>query len=136
MTETRDGASSGLRIPRLSVDTSTPEGLAAVFADGAGECLWAAQYLDKGVPDLTGEYILVFHAVELGLKAFLIRQGVAEEDLRRPPYGHDLVKLYEDAKARGLSLQSPEADAKVWLEWINEWHNKGVRIRYDFASWR
>jgi hypothetical protein len=69
---------------------------------GASECLMAAMELDRGFSDRTGEYIVTFHAIELGLKAFLIKCGVPEWGLREKPYGHDLVCLYNMAKQRGL----------------------------------
>jgi hypothetical protein len=60
----------------------------------------AAMELDRGFSDRTGEYIVTFHAIELGLKAFLIKCGVPEWGLREKPYGHDLVCLYDMAKHR------------------------------------
>lgn len=38
------------------------------LAVGAAECLSAAKSLDAGEPDQTGEYIVLFHAIELGWK--------------------------------------------------------------------
>ena len=64
----------------------------------------AAMELDRGFSDRTGEYIVTFHAIEFGLKAFLIKCGVPEWGLREKAYGHDLVCLYNMAKQRGLSL--------------------------------
>lgn len=107
--------------------------MAKALASGAAECLRAAKCLDGGgKPDETGEYIVLFHAIELGLKAFLLNHGVPEGDLRR--YGHDLVKLLQEAKRRGLSLAAPNADDMI--EWINEWHCDEVKIRYEFGTER
>ena len=100
MDEFRDRASTATRLPPIGIDPSTPEGLAKALAIGAGECLKAALELDEGFPDLTGEYIVTFHAIELGLKAFLINNGMSEKALSKAPYGHDLVSLYNAAKAR------------------------------------
>ena len=85
-----------------------------------------AMALDQGFSDLTGEYILTFHAIELALKAFLISRGIASK-----PYGHNLVRLYQAAKEHGLSINIPDADEI--LAWINEWHCDGVKIRYEFT---
>src|SRR5271166_4044659 len=105
----RNQASTSIRLT-TGIDPSTRDGLSRAFAHGAIECLEAARQLDKGFPDLTGEYIVTFHAIELGLKAFLIRHGVTETRLRSKPYGHDLVKLYEAARQHGMSLDLPDVD--------------------------
>lgn len=134
MTSFRRRASSAIRIPPIGIDLSTSDGLAKSIAIGAAECLKGARDLDAGFSDLTGEYILTFHAIELGLKAFLIKQGLSEKRLSKKPYGHNLVGLYEESKARGLKLDF--ADVDEMLIWINEWHNDGVKIRYKFNSER
>jgi hypothetical protein len=118
----------------MGIDPSTPDGLSKAFSMGASECLMAAMELDRGFSDRTGEYILTFHAIELGLKAFLIKSGVPEWGLREKPYGHDLVCLYNMAKQRGLSLGITDVDEM--LAWINEWHHCGVKIRYEFTKQR
>jgi hypothetical protein len=127
MTTFRATASSGTRLPPFGLDPSTPAGQAKTLAIGAGECLKGAMDLEQGFPDLTGEYILTFHAIELGLKAFLVSRGVAPR-----PFGHNLVKLYEAATQQGLSIGIPDVDEM--LAWINEWHCDGVKIRYEFTT--
>lgn len=86
-----------------------------------------AKDLQKGWSDRTGQYIITFHAIELGLKAFLIAAGLK-------PWGHDLVALYKEAKTNGLVLSTPYVDEQI--AWINEWHCQGVRIRYEFTTQR
>ena len=54
--------------------------------------------------------------------------------LERRPFGHDLVALYNAAVAGGMTLNTP--DAKEFIEWINEWHCHGVKIRYLFTAER
>jgi hypothetical protein len=44
------------------------------------------------------------------------------------------VRLYEAAKAKGLKLATPYA-AEI-IQWINEWHCEGVKIRYEFGEQR
>jgi hypothetical protein len=130
----RRSSSSATRLPPIGLDPSTPHGLAKAIAIGAGECLMAAQYLDEHCPSTTGEYILTFHAIELGLKAFLTRSGVIERDLAKKPYGHNLTNLYDECKRRGMIINIPRIDGT--LAWINEWHNDGVKIRYKFDDER
>ena len=117
-----------------AIDPSTPAGLGSAYALGASECLRAAKQLDAPMSDLTGEYIITFHAVELGLKAFLVKQGMNAETLRKRPYGHDLVRLFDEAVKHGLELGTPDADKMI--RWINEWHCEGVKIRYEFVDQR
>lgn len=48
-------------------------------------------------------FYLVGHAIELGLKAFLLQQGVTLNEIRDPKkYGHNLQPAYEEALQRGL----------------------------------
>ena len=117
-----------------SIDPTTPAGLSRAFAEGAGECLIAAETLNKSFPDLTGEYIVTFHAIELALKAYLLKHGVNLEELRKRPYGHDLSQLYGEAVRLGLALVDP--DAGKMIDWVNEWHCDDVKIRYEFVTQR
>jgi hypothetical protein len=114
-----------------NIDPSTPAGLCKAYRLGAAEILIDA----RGVrmPDLTGQYILVFHAAELSLKAFLAKKGMTAQDLKRRPFGHDLGELYKEAKKHGLALTS--SDAEGYLDAMNQNHRDGT-IRYEFAETR
>src|SRR4029453_4880365 len=62
--------------PRVGTTRTPLAGLdkAQALVSGAAECLEAAECLDgSGKPDQTGEYIVLFHAIELGLKAFFLK---------------------------------------------------------------
>lgn len=113
------------------IDPSTPEGLSRAFARGASECFIAAEVLDTRFADTTGEYILLLHCIELALKAFMIKCGMTEAVLRKKHFGHDLVRLYEAAEQHGLQLNAPDIEL---IRWVNEWHNDGVKIRYEFGT--
>jgi hypothetical protein len=111
---------------------NTPAGLCEGFCFLAQACLVDAKKLDKldngwASP---GEYILIAHALELSLKAFLAKNGLTEEELRTKPYRHDLDRLYDDADGCfGLNLPSiPQA--KHIIAWVNEYHSGGEPIRY------
>jgi hypothetical protein len=108
------------------IDTSTDEGRAAALKGIAEECLVGAARLRSNFPDLA-EYILAAHALEVALKAFLAKQGVTDAELRRT--GHDLVALHDMARREGLSVQHHQANAII--DWLNEYHNYGARLRYD-----
>ena len=58
--------------------------------------------LDSEPPDWP-KYLLIFHAIELALKAYLIQCGVSEKDLK-DEFGHNLKKLVDEAVKLGLSL--------------------------------
>lgn len=120
---------------RPEIDPRTSEGLCAGYRSGAGQCLAAAKQIT--LPDTTPVFILTFHAIELVLKAFLARSGMNAEQLAKRPYGHNLVKLYDEAKGRGLSINLPNVDDM--LACINKFHygeGKGSPVRYEFAEVR
>jgi hypothetical protein len=103
------------------------------MALAASECTSAVKTLVNchPHPNETPHYILVLHAIELALKAFLMKQGIGEKKLKS--YGHDLIALYEEAVGRGLILAN--SNACNLIAWINEWHS-GVQIRYEFTKER
>jgi hypothetical protein len=120
--------------PKVGTKKTPPPGLdaAKAFAHGAAEYLWAAKHLDaSGKPDGTAEYMVLFHAIELGLKAFLLKNGVSKKGLSKK-YRHDLIKLLQEAKRHGLSLATPNADDMI--EWIHKWHSEKAKIRYEFQT--
>ena len=122
--------------PRLvtGIDPTTDEGRAKALFNGALECLVGAKKLDEGFPDLSGEYILTFHALELSLKYISGEQGDDGGRIALSPYGHNLQKLLDEAGRRGLSVSSPHA--RDYVEWLNVYHDKGSLLRYDFAHTR
>ena len=126
-------ASSIIRMPARSF-ADDPASHRKAFVIGAGDCLDAAERMSREFGDRTPEKILTFHALELGLKAFLVSQGYRPATLAKRPFGHDLDQLFLEAKSLGLQLQYAEAD--YIIEWINEWHDGGAKIRYDFISQR
>ena len=113
------------------VDTSTPDGLATAFRHGATECLMNAEELAGGrTANLTGHYIVTFHALELALKAFLARKGLTETALSKKPYGHNLVALSSEAVKRGFSWPVRG------VEHLNKYHCYDASLRYNFYEMR
>ena len=45
-------------------------------------------------------HFLCCQSVELSLKAFLSLKGVSRDDLRKKPYGHNMLELFREARAR------------------------------------
>jgi HEPN domain-containing protein len=58
--------------------------------------------------------LLLAHAIELYLKAFLRLRGVGIEEVKNS-FGHDFKKLAEEASSRGLSLGEEEIDIAAIL---------------------
>ena len=87
--------------------------------------------MDAVFKDQTPSYILTFHALELALKAFLAKNGLTNNELWKT-HGHDLDSLYGEARKRGLSISFP--NVAVTIEWVNEYHDKGALLRYDFEN--
>jgi hypothetical protein len=112
-----------------NIDASTADGQRKMFRSGAGEIMLSVRE-PAVIPDLTGQFILAFHAAELALKAYLAKHGVLKDELQKE-YGHDLNKLYVAAKSKGLVLSTPNDDE--YVDWMNEFHKDGS-IRYVFAE--
>ena len=58
--------------------------------------------------------LLLAHAIELYLKAFLRLRGVGIEEVRTT-FGHDFKSLVDEASSRGLSLGKQEIDIAAIL---------------------
>jgi hypothetical protein len=58
--------------------------------------------------------LLLAHAIELYLKAFLRLRGVGIDEVKNS-FGHDFKKLVDEASSRGLSLGEEEIDIAAIL---------------------
>jgi hypothetical protein len=74
-------------------------------------------------------YFLLCHAVEIGLKAFLVSRGVPEPELRTAKFGHKIAPLMLEARDKGLNIgvlaaseimQLHEVHAKYWQRYPRE----------------
>jgi HEPN domain-containing protein len=68
-------------------------------------------------------YFLLSHAIELALKAYLIKVGAAPEELKYE-FGHKLDQLVDEAVDKGLPLTTPTQEAIKDLNEIRSrfWH--------------
>lgn len=132
----RANTSTMTRLTPIGLDDPTGQGLAQAYRIGAGELLADARLLLENMfsSNRTGNYIITLHAIELGLKAFLLARGYTEKQLTGKPFGHDLEKLYAAAKLCELQLDTPNAGELI--TWCTEWHSRRVKIRYQFAEQR
>src|ERR1700756_3132101 len=86
----------------------------------------AAIVTDRAIGDMDGYEIsaptpvnyLIGHAIELGLKAYLLQQGVGLDGIKK--LGHELCTAYGEARARGFDdhLKPQDGDISV-LETLN-----------------
>lgn len=67
------------------------------------------QEIDAVHPDAPIRF-LFSHALELYLKSFLLLRGITMERLRSREFGHDLVKLAEEAQQHQLLISSTYLD--------------------------
>lgn len=80
-------------------------------------------------PGSSGAYILLAHAIELLLKAYLHKMGKSLSDLQRQ-YSHHIDKLLRDAKAQGLVVSDAETDN--YSDRLAAAIDKAA-LRYDFS---
>ena len=55
-------------------------------------------------------YTLLFHAIELELKSFLLKTGKSNADLKKKPYRHNLINIYSDIKHSDKILAPGEVE--------------------------
>lgn len=68
--------------------------------------------------------------VECALKAYLASSGLAEAELRKSPFGHDLAQLWLHTAQRGL----PYAQVTpIWLQRLSELHIGPYVLRYPMG---
>jgi len=53
-------------------------------------------------------YYLYSHSLELTLKAFLRAKGISNEELGKRKFGHNLINIWTECVARGMTLDVPK----------------------------
>jgi hypothetical protein len=97
------------------------------FISAARELSRAAQVLASSPPASALAFaLLAGQSAELALKSFLLARGVSADELA-PQFGHDLLKAWQGARARGLSVPDPPPQ---WFLTIASLHQKPHWIRY------
>jgi len=91
--------------------------LAIEFFTRANEFLQAFRDLPSQAPPDWPRYLMLSHATELALKAYLLLRGMPEDELWQK-FGHDLEKLQRRSTELGLPIESLAAD----IEALNEAH--------------
>jgi hypothetical protein len=72
------------------------------------EAFWTYQKASPSKP----RYFLLCHSIRLVLRAYITsRRSLAEDELRKN-FGHDLLKLLDEASRLGLSV-SPSAESEI-----------------------
>ena len=127
-------------VPDLTASAARPRQSIQDFEDEAtlfslsGEYLEAAQMLRDTLPlrikvDVV-TYYLAGHAAELVLKSFLHKNGDSIHDLRTK-FGHDISKLIERAKSKGLP---DSVSVKCMLSFAYVYSNKKTEYRSGSAT--
>jgi hypothetical protein len=76
------------------------------------------------------KYFLFCHAIEVALKAYLIKTGDSVDDVKSK-YRHDLVQLLRSCRKRGLAITDRDVD---WLSSLGPPH-KRYDARYPKEDW-
>jgi hypothetical protein len=89
--------------PHLDPSRTTPTGMLryAIEFFAAGCVVDDKLGADSEYAPTPANY-LIGHAIELTLKAYLLQQGMALEDIRKYPLGHSLTGCFEAAEQRGM----------------------------------
>jgi hypothetical protein len=109
----------------------TRNGIANAYKSLAANIYQSAKTM---LANCVGQHILLYHAIELALKGYLLQHDASlDEEKLQKKFSHDLEKLYEAAKAKGLKVKvKNEGDL---IKWANEHHNFGL-LRYDIANFK
>ena len=72
-------------------------------------------------------------SIELSLKAYLSLRGASRAALKSKPYGHNLARLFRDARDKGIgvlvALVSSDADA---ISNAADWYHTHRRKRFQY----
>ena len=74
-------------------------------------------------------YYLYAHALELGLKAFLLAKGLSKEELKGHKFGHKLQPLWDACIQNGLQLTKTDVCVQSLIE-VLALYAKGFEFRY------
>jgi hypothetical protein len=87
------------------------------------------------------KYFLFCHAIEVGLKAYLLHIGETEESLRSE-FGHDIARLLRETRSRGLNITADhvrllsnfdEPHQNYWARYPREdWSSGGITVVKQF----
>jgi hypothetical protein len=80
-------------------------------------------------------HFLCCQSIELSLKAYLSLKGQTRDKLKRNPYGHNLVKLFADARVAGVeSLVTLLPEDAATVQHANEWYDTPGGKRFQYLS--
>ncbi|MBC3875371.1 hypothetical protein [Undibacterium flavidum] len=74
--------------------------------------------------------LLCGHACEAALKSLLAYNGIIARTLSRRPYGHDLLKLWDETERSGFNLINPRPD---WISQLNRVYDNPFHLRYPLG---
>lgn len=83
---------------------------------------------DAKVPAPMALALVASHSLECLLKAFLLKAGRTEKDLKEPNLRHNLEELWRQCVLHGLDLASPPP---AWVGGLSALHNAPFHLRYN-----
>lgn len=116
-------------VTRAIITDDTPMGLSLEFKTHAVVLLNDVEQI-QGNMHSSGPYILLAHAIELLLKAYLKGVVALKPRPKKKDLGHDIDRLLEEAKAEGLKLSDADTDEFVRRLAMAI---KDAQLRYVFA---
>ncbi len=105
--------------------------------EAQGYLVAAQGMLEGAVPLGRGDPLPVFaltllcgHACEAALKAILAKSGISAETLRKPPYSHDILYLWQAVDNVVKTLPTPQPD---WVCQLDSVYDKPFHLKYPLG---
>jgi hypothetical protein len=111
---------AGRRAPKKLKRSPANPHAAFEFLQKAEQFFGGYKLIPERHPMDFAKYFLFCHAIEVALKAFLIKTGDSVDDVKSK-YGHDLVRLLRSCRKRGLAITDRDVD---WLSSLGEPHKR------------
>lgn len=116
-------------VTRAIVTDNSPMAISIEWKTHANVILGDVELIQHNLHS-SGPHILLAHAIELLLKAYLKGVAALKPAPKEEDYGHDIDRLLDQAKKAGLTLSDPDTDELVQrlARAI-----KDARLRYVFS---
>jgi hypothetical protein len=115
---------------RAQSSTNTNPNISFEYIQMAEQFFRGYSLIPDAFPIDYAKYFLFCHAIEISLKAYLVHLG-DDAELVKEKYGHNIKKLLQDCKKRGLAIS---ADTVAGLSMLNQAHQK-YWSRYPKQDW-
>lgn len=84
-------------------------------------------------------YFLCFHALEMYLKSYLLAHNFTKRDLRKREYGHNILRIAQEAEVHGLILADVDKQVISLLSKTDNiissrYFRRGIHQRIEFKD--